>query len=56
MKIKNRRLAIYDVSNVYRDYMRGCDKRISMKKGRRYYGILVTKEMKMITAFHSLHK
>lgn len=46
MEIKNGQLFVYDISIDYRDYLRKYDKRVSMKEGRRFYGILVTRNGK----------
>ena len=44
MDIKNGKLYIYDVNLKYRNYLRRYDSKVSMKEGRRFYGILITKE------------
>lgn len=44
MNIKNGKLYIYDVDLEYRDYLRKYDNKVSMKEGRRFYGIVITKD------------
>ncbi len=42
MKIKERKLRLYKVDEEYIEYLRAIDKRVSIKKGRPFIGILVS--------------
>lgn len=43
VKIKNRKLKMYDISEKYKKYLSQFDNRVSLKENRKFYGILVTK-------------
>lgn len=41
MKIKGKKLIVYEVDSNYRNYLRKFDSKVSLKNSRRFYGILV---------------
>lgn len=44
MRIKNGQLKMYDISENYKQYLKEYDNRVSEKDGRKFYGILITKD------------
>ena len=44
IKIKDKELKMYDISNQYKKYLSKFDTKVSLKENRKFYGILIAKE------------
>ena len=48
MEIKNGKLKMYDISEKYKTYLRKFDNKVSEKDSRKFYGILIIQNIKII--------